>query len=161
MIAVVEHDQVLAIAQEVFAAMVDGDAGLLQPWPGELPEIEDVVVAWVDMHGPMAGRAELTTSATTARDLTRALLGMGADEVVTSMDLVDAFGEVANVVGGNVKSLLPLQGTLGLPQVASVAPAVPGARLVQELPLSWRGRPLVVAVWAFAQPALPEGNRLS
>ncbi|NUU16981.1 chemotaxis protein CheX [Cellulomonas humilata] len=161
MSTVVEHDQVLAIAQEVFAAMVDGDEGLLQPWPGELPVIEDAVVAWVDLHGPWPGRAELRTSGATANDLTRALLSLPDGEVVTSLDLVDAFGEVANVVGGNVKSLLPLQGSLGLPQVAPSAPAVPGARLVQELPLSWRGRPLVVAVWAFAQPALPEGTRLS
>ena len=160
MSTVVEHDQVLAIAQEVFAAMVDGDVGLLQPWAGDLPELEDGVVAWVDLHGPWPGRAELTTSGATANDLTRALLGLRDDEVVTSLDLVDAFGEVANVVGGNVKSLLPLQGSLGLPQVAPQAPAVAGARLVQELPLSWRGRPLVVAVWAFAQPTLPEGNRL-
>jgi hypothetical protein len=157
----VEHDQVLAIAQEVFAAMVDGDAGQLQPWPGARPQIHDTLVAWVDLHGPWAGRAELTTGDATARDLARALLGMGDDEVVSSLDLVDAFGEVANVVGGNVKALLPLQGSLGLPQVAPSAPVVPGAQLVQEIPLSWRGRPLVVAVWAFAQPALPEGTRLS
>ena len=39
MSAVVEHDQVFAIAQEVFAAMVDGDAGLLQPWDGDLPAV--------------------------------------------------------------------------------------------------------------------------
>lgn len=156
----VEHDQVLAIAQEVFAAMVDGDAGLLQPWPGDLPPIADPVVAWVDLHGPWAGRAELTTDLATAHDLARALLGMGDHEVVSSLDLVDAFGEVANVVGGNVKSLLPLQGSLGLPQVAPAAPAVPGACVVQELPLSWRGRPLVVAVRAFVQPVLPEGTRL-
>ena len=158
MSTLVEHDQVLAIAQEVFAAMVDGDVGLLQPWAGELPEIEDSVVAWVDLYGPWPGRAELTTSGATASDLTRALLGMGDDEVVTSLDLVDAFGEVANVVGGNVKSLLPLQGSLGLPQVAPSAPAVPGARLVQELSLSWRGRPVMVTVRAFLEPVLPEGT---
>jgi hypothetical protein len=86
---------------------------------------------------------------------------MPADEAVSEDDLVDAFGEVVNVVGGNVKSLLPLQGTLGLPQVATSAPVVPDGVLVQELLLSWRGRPLVVAVWAVAAPALPAGNRLA
>ena len=39
MSAVVEHAQVFMIAQEVFAAMVDGDAGLLQPWDGDLPAV--------------------------------------------------------------------------------------------------------------------------
>jgi chemotaxis protein CheX len=157
MSAVVEHDQVFVIAQEVFAAMVDGDVGLLHRWSGELPPLDDAVVAWVDLHGPWAGRAELTTATATAHDLARALLGMSADEPVAPLDLVDAFGEVANVVGGNVKSLLPLQGSLGLPQVAAVAPAVAGSQLVQELPLSWRGHPLVVTVRAFPAPA-PEGR---
>ena len=161
MIAVVERDQVLAIAQDVFAAMVDGDAGRLQPWSGTLPSLEDPVVAWVDLHGPWTGRAELTTERATAQALARALLGMGHDEAVSQLDLVDAFGEVANVVGGNVKSLLPRQGTLGLPQVAAAAPVVTGALLVQHLPLSWRGRPLVVAVHAFDHPVLSEGTPLA
>jgi hypothetical protein len=72
---------------------------------------------------------------------------MGADEEVTEPDLVDAFGEVAHVIGGNVKSLLPTQESLGLPTVASVAPLLGGAVVIQELQLAWRGRSLVVAVW--------------
>ncbi len=159
MTTTVEHDQVLTIAQEVFAAMVDGEEGLLQPWPGAAPAAAEPIAAWVDLYGPHAGRAQLTTEVPTAHHLARALLGMADDEVVSELDLVDAFGEVANVVGGNVKSLLPQHGTLGLPQVAPVAPAVPGALLVHELPLSWRGRSLVVAVWAFTSPVHPEGTR--
>ncbi|MBO3086662.1 chemotaxis protein CheX [Cellulomonas fengjieae] len=161
MSTVVERDQVLAIAQEVFAAMVDGDTGLLQPWSGDEPALHGAVVAWVDLHGPWTGRAELTTELATAQALARVLLEMRDDEAVSQVDLVDAFGEVANVVGGNVKSLLPLRGSLGLPQVAPAAPVVRGAVLVQNLSLSWRGRPLVVSVWAYDQPALPEGTSLA
>ena len=61
----------------------------------------------------------------------------------------DAFGEVANVVGGNIKSLLPTQGTLGLPQVADHVPDVAGSTPVHELRLAWRGRPIVVTTWVF------------
>lgn len=146
---VVEHDQVFLIAQEVFASMVDGDPGLLQPWDGSQPEFEEPIVAWVDLTGDWSGRAELCTATSTAHDLARALLAMDPDEVVTDMDLVDAFGEVANVVGGNVKSLLPTQGKLGLPQVAAAAPVVAGAVVMQELRLAWRGMPIVVTVWGF------------
>ena len=159
MSTVVEHDQVFMIAQEVFAAMVDGDHGLLQPWDGEMGPFVDPIVAWVDVYGDWPGRAALTASTATAQDLARALLDLGPDGEVTAPDLVDAFGEVANVVGGNVKSLLPTQGSLGLPQVAPAAPAVPGAVVVQELPLSWRGRPLVVTVWGFDTSTSEEGNR--
>lgn len=149
MSTIVEQDQVYAIAQEVFAAMIDGDVGLLLPLEGDLPEFHDPVVAWVDLHGDWAGRSALTTEMAVAHDLARALLGMGDDEEVSRVDLEDAFGEVANVVGGNIKSLLPTQGTLGLPQVADHVPDVAGATPVHELRLAWRGRPIVVTTWVF------------
>lgn len=149
MTAAVEHDQVYAIAEEVFAAMIDGEPGYLRPWEGDVPVPAEPLVAWVDVHGELAGRAAVTTDVPTAHELTRALLGMGADEPVGPEDLVDAFGEVANVVGGNVKALLPSQGTLSLPQVAPELPVVPGTSLTHELRLDWRGRPVVVVVWLF------------
>jgi hypothetical protein len=42
---VMEEDQIYAIAAEVFAAMVDGDVGILQPWFGDVVEIVDPLVA--------------------------------------------------------------------------------------------------------------------
>lgn len=149
MTATVEHDQVYAIAEEVFAAMIDGEPGHLLPWDGEVPVPADPLVAWVDVHGEITGRAAVSTDTPTAHELTRALLGMGPDEAVGPEDLVDAFGEVANVVGGNVKSLLPSQGTLTLPQVASALPAVPDTAIGHELRLDWHGRAIVVVVWLF------------
>jgi CheY-specific phosphatase CheX len=149
MTAAVEHDQVYAIAEEVFAAMIDGEPGYLRPWEGDVPAPAEPLVAWVDVHGELAGRAAVTTDRATAHELARALLGMNPDEEVSEADLVDAFGEVANVVGGNVKALLPSQGTLGLPQVASELPVVPGTSLSHELRLDWRGRSIVVVVWLF------------
>ncbi len=149
MTATVEHDQVYAIAEEVFAAMIDGEPGHLLPWDGEVPAPVEPLVAWVDVHGELAGRAAVSTDVPTAHDLTRALLGMGPDEHVGPEDLVDAFGEVANVVGGNVKSLLPSQGTLTLPQVASALPEPPPAALAHELRLDWHGRAIVLVVWLF------------
>jgi len=158
MSTVVEHAQIFMVAQEVFAAMVEnGDPSLLQQWDGDLPTLDQAVSAWVDLHGDWLGSTVLTTEKATADDLARALLDLGADEEVTEPDLVDAFGEIANVIGGNVKSLLPTQGSLGLPTVAAVAPLLGGAVVIQELRLAWRGRPLVVAVWEIENTA-QEGN---
>ncbi len=157
----VDHDQVHSIAQEVFAAMVDGDLGLLLPWQGVLPELSDPVVAWVDLRGEWSGRAVLVTEHATAEDLARALLDLPDSEDVSREDLEDAFGEIANVVGGNLKSLLPNPGSLGLPQVGAQIPPLAGAVRTQHLPLSWRGRLLVVDVWFAAPHSLtpPGGNR--
>ena len=143
----VDNDQVFAIAQDVFSAMVDGEAGPLQPWAGGEIVFEDQVAAWVDLHGLWPGRAALVTETATAHALARALLGMGDDEEITREDLVDAFGEVANVVGGNLKSLLPTPGALSLPQVAAHVPADDAAMLVQETRLAWRGSAIVFSVW--------------
>lgn len=147
--AVIGADQVMAVAQDVFVAMVDGEETTLGPWYGDVPAPAEPLAAWVDVHGPWSGRAVLVTELATARDLARAMLRLDDDAPVDAEDLVDAFGEIANVVGGNLKSLLPDGGTLGLPQVADAPPAAGVAASPEaELRLSWRGRPLVVAVHA-------------
>lgn len=144
--SIVDSASVFEIAQAVFTAMIDGDEGLLMPRDGA-DDIVDPIVAWVDVHGPYPGRTAVTTGTETARALVRALLG---DIPVDEADLVDAYGEIANVVGGNVKALLPDQGTLGLPKVATSLPPTVDP-LVLTLRLAWRGQPLDIAVWLTQQ----------
>ncbi len=146
MSALIAGEDVYAIAEELFAAMVDGEFGTVRPWVGDVPAWQVPVVAWVDLHGDWAGRASVTAERSTVDDLARALLAMAPDEQVCDDDLDDAFGEVANVVGGNVKALLPTQGSLGLPHVADHDPGLPGSVLLTEVVLDWHGRVLVVAV---------------
>lgn len=153
----IAHDEVQAIAQEVFAAMIDGEPESLVPWP-DAGTGSDAVVAWVDVHGPWLGRASLETSTPAAHELARALLSMEADETVPREDVVDALGELANVVGGNVKALLPEHGTLGLPRVADRLPDGQLAAAVQRVPLAWRGHPFVVTVWEVAEPVSTVGS---
>ncbi len=88
-------------------------------------------------------------------------ISMEADETVPREDVVDALGELANVVGGNVKALLPEHGTLGLPKVADRLPDGHLAAAVQRVPLAWRGHPFVVTVWEVAEPtgSVREGER--
>ncbi|GIG24637.1 chemotaxis protein CheX [Cellulomonas denverensis] len=149
MTAAVATDQVYAITEEVFDAMIDPEPGHLRPWVGELPTPADPLAAWVDVHGELAGRAAVICETATAHDLARALLRMDPDEEVTPADLVDAFGEVANVVGGNIKALLPSQGSLTLPRVAAAVPPAPDGSPAHALALDWRGHPLAVVVWLF------------
>lgn len=155
MSAEVEVDQVLVIARDIFSSMIDGEAGYLESWTGDLPALDDPVVAWVGLSGPWSGRAVLRTESPTAHHLARALLGLPDDEEVSHADLVDAFGELANVVGGNVKALLPEGGRLSLPEVAAALPAVADALLLHTVSLAWRGRPLAVEIWALPAPDQP------
>lgn len=144
-------DPIHSIAQDVFAAMVDaGDMEMLRLWDGT-PELDDAVHAWVDVDGGTSGRVMLSTERSTAEHLTRALLQMAPTEPVDHGDMVDAFGEVANVVGGNVKALVPDPTVLSLPRVDTRVPEADGGdHHLRELALGWRGRPLVISVWSTA-----------
>lgn len=138
-------DEVVTIAEDVFTAMVDGEPGTVTLWSGDEAPAADTH-AWVDVVGPFHARALISMTATTADELARALLAMAPDEAVSDADLVDAVGEIANVVGGNVKALLPDGGALTLPRVSHVRPDADGA-LAHEVTLSWRGAAVVISLW--------------
>ncbi|MCL3860894.1 chemotaxis protein CheX [Actinotalea sp. K2] len=140
-------DPVYVIAEEVFSSMIDGEPGFLRHWDGDPPPIVDAMHAWVDVHGATNGRVLLSTERSTADDLARALLQMGPTEPVSDEDFADALGEVANIVGGNVKALVPDPGVLTLPQVTHERPHTDPEALIYELPLDWRGSLVVIGLW--------------
>ncbi len=141
-------DPIFTIAEEVFGAMIDTEPETLREWFGPAPGFGDPTYAWVDVGGESPGRVLLTTERSTATRVTRGLLGLGPDEAVEDADFVDALGEVANVLGGNVKALVPDPGALSLPRVSHAAPDGPVRDLVHELLLDWRGACLVISVWS-------------
>ena len=139
-------ESVVPIAQDLFTAMIDGEPGLLTPADGVDGPLADPVHAWVDIVGPARYRALVVTARSTADRLARALLQMPDDEDVSLEDVQDALGEVANVVGGNLKGMLPEGSSLTLPVVDVAAPDT--ARPADhEQPLLWRGDPLVISLW--------------
>ena len=148
--ALLDEATVEAIAGEAWVALV-GEDEVLVPVPGDLPA--DTLSAWVDVVGPWTGSVVLTTGRQTAAELTRALLREAAPELLDHEDVADAFGEIANVVGGNVKAALPGPSTLGLPEVGRT-PDVRNPDDVCRIDVLWRGQPLVVSVQG-ALPPLP------
>ena len=146
----IDEATVQSIAEDAWTALVGEDEFLL-PIPGELPA--DVVSSWVDVVGPWTGTVVLTTAQETAAGLTRALLGDHAPDELEDEDIADAFGEIANVVGGNVKAALPGPSALSLPDVGD-APAVRNPADLCRVDVLWRGEPLSISVQG-ALPALP------
>lgn len=141
-------DPVLTIAQDLFTTMIDGEPGHLYPWMGEAPVLDDARYTWVDVSGPVVTRVMLMAGRTTGEHLTRALLAMGDDETVSDADFADAVGELANVVGGNIKSLVTNPGSLTLPVVTHEAPDMSGGTRLIETYFGWKGAPLGVSLWA-------------
>ena len=146
----IDEGTVLSIAEEAWVALV-GEDELLVPVPEPLPP--DVLSSWVDVVGPWTGSVVLSTGAPTAAELTRALLGDHAPELLEHEDVADAFGEIANVVGGNVKAALPGPSALSLPEVGN-PPAVRNPADVVRIDVLWRGQPLSISVQG-ALPPLP------
>jgi chemotaxis protein CheX len=137
------------IASEVWASYLDpdGDRPLLLTPTGRAV---DEVIATVLVSGAWQGRVTLGCSVTLARAAAAALLGVGADEVAAT-DLIDAMGELANVIGGNVKGLLPERSALSLPIVRMAADGGPIAAQaldgeVCRVEATWLGEPLTVTV---------------
>src|SRR3954466_10145148 len=150
--ALLDAGTVQSIADEVWPSLV-GDGEAFVPVP--VPPPAEVVSAWVDIVGPWTGSVVLTCAPATATALTESVLMTRPPTVVDDEDVADALGELANVLGGNIKSVLPGESTLGLPQVGSAPPPRP-VDDVRSLVGQWRGDFLTITVQGTAPH--PSGN---
>jgi chemotaxis protein CheX len=143
----IDEATVQGIAEEAWSALVGGEEFLV-PLPGGLPE--DAVSSWVEIVGPWNGAVVLTTGRSTAEELARCLLAEHAPPVLDTEDVDDALGELANVVGGNVKAVLPGPSVLGLPEVGTAPePGLPAD--ICRVDLLWRGQSLTITVQGSAR----------
>ena len=134
---------VVGIASDVWLVLA-GDAALPSPAPpGPMPA--DAVRASVTIDGPWRGRVLLVCARSTAAAVAAAVVGLAPDQVGPE-DVEDVLGELANVVGGAVKSLLPGSAALGLPDVAAAAPDEVDGPGVLRVDLVWREQPVVVTL---------------
>jgi chemotaxis protein CheX len=108
-------DDLQVIAEQVWSSYLDLDGGSpLIPVPHE--KRSDDVTASVSVTGAWRGHVLVSCSEAAAKHVAAALLGIEYDEVAEE-DVADALGELANIIGGNVKSLLPEPCALSLPHV--------------------------------------------
>ncbi|MPR00093.1 chemotaxis protein CheX [Modestobacter sp. I12A-02628] len=152
----IDAGTVQGIADEVWVAML-GEDEFLVPLPAELPT--ETVSAWVSVSGPWNGAVVLTCAPATAEELTRFVLQAHPPELLENGDVTDAFGELANVLGGNVKSLLPGPSKLGLPEVGTT-PSAGSPVDTCRVDAVWRGHPLSITVQGAAAPVHPERNEV-
>ncbi|MCK4176679.1 chemotaxis protein CheX [Aciditerrimonas ferrireducens] len=147
---VAEH---LAAALAALAPELDRPAGEGCVGPSE-PAKGPALTASVAISGAWNGLVSLQVTEPAARALAQAVFAVPQ---VGFEDLADAVGELVNIVGGNLKGLLPAPTQLSLPTVATGTISVPGrlARgqahlgraLVVDLDLAWLEGPLRLTVW--------------
>ena len=155
-------DDVLGITFEVWGSYL-GAGEELGPRVPDVEEPIDAVSSSVSVAGGWAGHVVVSTTWPAAREIAATMLSAPAAQL-SDADVCDALGEVANVVGGNVKSVVPGPSTLSLPVVARGASLVwPDAEEVVRAELAWRGEPVTVSVWSArgsenAVPSPPRRN---
>ena len=131
-----------SIASDVWACAVPD--GVLPPASGPGPD--GLAVGAVAISGAWCGWVTLELPLATAARVTAAMLGQGNRELARE-DVDDALGELANMIGGNVKSLVPAPSVLGLPVVVSDLGDVAVGREVCRAELSRDGAHVRVRVW--------------
>lgn len=102
----------------------------------EGPPSEGVVSSsLVGISGQWDGAVIVDCSPALAGELAGLMFGLGPDEVARDQ-IEDALGELANMIGGNLKALLPPPCSLSLPTVVEgrdYRVRVPGATVVRDL----------------------------
>ena len=142
----VEPEQVVTIAADVWGSFLGMD---LVANPGGAEPSGRTITGCVHVTGEWRGSVFLECGADLAQSAAEAMFG--ADPGSLSPDEVcDALGELTNMIGGNIKSLLPAPSTLSVPSVAegdSYTVRVPGAVRVEHVLLACASGPLTVSIW--------------
>jgi chemotaxis protein CheX len=113
----------------------------------ETASAAELVQASVAIRGDWTGTVTLEMAPDTAETAARTMLHLDA---VEDGDVTDALGELVNMIGGNIKSLLPSGSTLGLPIVthAPLRPARSEGTEHYRVELTWAGTPIRIRVWS-------------
>lgn len=90
-------------------------AQIVQP---PVPALEEAVTGRIAIEGAWSGTVSVAVAAALAEAAAAAMFGMEPGEL-TRFDIDDALGEVANMIGGGVKALLPGPCQLSLPTVST------------------------------------------
>lgn len=145
---VAAYDDVIEqIAQSVFATMLEIE--LVRVEPTALPET-DLLLAAVHIVGQWTGSVVLAMSQPVARNAAAKMLQMPEAEVVET-DMKDVASELTNMIGGNLKSLLPSPSFLSLPTIVSgrdFGVQVRDAEQLDDVALACEYGPLQISLFA-------------
>ncbi|HEY0469912.1 MAG TPA: chemotaxis protein CheX [Polyangiaceae bacterium] len=121
---------------------------LTEPSDSQAPPSEHTLCGCINLSGAWQGLVTVSVSEALARRVASNMFDAPADGL-TMEELHDALGEIANMVGGGVKGLLPGPSQLSLPSVVSginISLSSPGGVVVSEIKAHSSGSLVVVQV---------------
>ena len=140
------QEDLTELVAEVWSSYLDGEivAGLESPVSPEA----DRMVSWVSITGEWTGHLQVTTTPSAASDIAACMFQMESADISTD-EIADAFGEIANMVGGGVKGMVGVQTALSLPQVVLDAKALVSPEAHQRTVVNavWKGEPIEFSLW--------------
>lgn len=110
----IPDDDLIAMIEAVWHSVLDSPVA---PAPGSPMAAGPFLAATVTISGGWRGRVTLCCSAALARWAAAAMF-QSPLAAAGDRELRDAVGELANILAGNVKGLLPASTTLSLPEIA-------------------------------------------
>ncbi len=143
----VDDESVCELTERVFGTTLGWD---LQRGAAERARLanERSVTGCVHVSGGWNGAMTVSCGTELARRIASAMFEVPAED--TSLDEVrDAVGELANMIGGGFKALMPGPSTLSMPTVAEgrdYSLHMPGSAVGAELWFLREGEPIVVRV---------------
>lgn len=139
-------DDVAQIVQEVWSSMLGLD---VEPVEVPVEHTGPAVAGSVGVSGATDCLISMEMGEDAAKLVGATMFGMSADEI-SDDDVSDAVGELTNMIGGNIKSLLPEPSTLSLPVVAHgkipTLKVVGGRSLLNQCFVSGE-HPIFINVW--------------
>ena len=114
------RERIIHSTTEIFTTMVMMDVAVVEGEVGARSRLENTITGVIGLAGTHKGVLAIHFPYPVACAITSSFLGMDVDEV--NEDVEDAIGEIANMLGGNVKAILSEKGKdidLSLPSTIS------------------------------------------
>ncbi|MET8151185.1 chemotaxis protein CheX [Actinoplanes sp. NPDC049668] len=144
----VGEDDLAEMVEQVWVSYLDPEGVSPLVLNGDASQLSEVH-STVSITGTWHGHLVYASSRKAAEKAAAAFLAMEPEEVGQD-DLSDVLGELANIVGGNVKAMLPAGCYLSLPTVVlapDTASYYPAAERITGLYGVWDGEPVSISMW--------------
>lgn len=141
------HTYLTTITQEIWAAVLGIDLQLTTD-KTEHGADERVVTGAVQITGDWAGACTVQVAEPVAARFAASMFMMELD-AITGEEITDTVGELANMIGGNVKATLEGSSQLSLPSVTSgreYTVVVPGSEVKERVAFTADGELIVVTL---------------
>jgi chemotaxis protein CheX len=152
----VAESDLLQLATDIWASVLAFDIEPAQSTPDRF----DRLTGCVQIAGAWRGSVTLETSREFARAAAATMFAMPGDNV-TSSEIVDALAELTNMLGGNIKSILPGPSFLALPSVTEGSDYelnLPSTRPLSKLTFSCLNDGMSIKVFEFTEEPLTFGQ---